>query len=158
MNIIIHATITGFGGSKLEPNVPKPEFAFIGLEVLLEKFKNHYPLDRIVLRVDPIIPTPKGFEIAKKIIDKGKALGIKRIRISFLDNYPHVKERFTLANIPQLKYDFHAPLEDRIKIWEDLGKPEVCGEPGIQCTGCISKLDCEVLGVLPINKTSQQYD
>jgi len=51
---------------------------------------------------------------------------------------------------------FHAPLELRQKAYEMLGKPEVCGEPDFECTGCISSKDCEILNVKPSETTSSQ--
>lgn len=142
-NVIIHCTITGYGSTVLEPNVPKPSDALDGYKRMVEKFGS----DRVVLRVDPVIPTLKGRDLAKRIIDAGMSIANTRVRISFLDMYPHVKERFLSKKIPLLDYDFHAPLALREEVWDELGRPEVCGEPGFKCTGCISEKDCEILGV-----------
>jgi hypothetical protein len=102
--------------------------------------------DRVVLRVDPVIPTPLGIATAKEVVSLKNNT---RVRISFIDYYEHVKKRFNDLEM-RLPWDsFHAPLELRIKAWEELGKPEVCGEPGFQCSGCVSAKDCEVFGIAP---------
>lgn len=142
-NVIVHSTITGYGGTIVEPNVPKPADALDGYKRLVEKLGS----ERVVLRVDPVIPTIKGRALAKQIIDMAGLLAKTRVRISFLDLYPHVKQRLAAKKVPPLDYDFHAPLELRKEIWGELGFPEICGEPGFNCVGCISGTDCAVLGV-----------
>jgi len=147
MNIIVHCTITGYGGSVLEPNVPSPEQAVLGMIKIIDVLG----IDRVVLRVDPIIPCT--FEIKPtniKNIINDLSHGICdtiRKRISFLDNYNHVRERFKAVGLKPLPYDMHAPLADRLAMWDKLGRPEVCGEPNMECTGCISQLDLYVFGL-----------
>src|SRR4030042_5411374 len=58
-NIIVHATITGYGHSDLEPNVPVVDNAFEGYSRLINKLGNA----RVVLRVDPVIPSEEGISI-----------------------------------------------------------------------------------------------
>lgn len=140
MNIIVHCTITGLGRTKFEPNVPFPDESIESMHNIAEKIGSN----RVVLRIDPIIPTPKGKEKAKHILSRNKGY---RVRISFLDNYRHVKDRFRKVGLTPLYYDFHAPLKIRKEIWEDMGKPEVCGEPGFDCTGCVSSKDMEIFGI-----------
>ena len=70
--VIVHATITGYGGSIVEPNVPNPRNQFLGLNHLLE---SGFSLDHIVIRVDPIIPTTKGIDKAKWVIDTSDVAG-----------------------------------------------------------------------------------
>jgi hypothetical protein len=78
------------------------------------------------------------------------------VRISFVDLYPHVKERFKNAKI-ELPFDtFHMPLDVRMKAWKELGEPEVCCEPDMENVPCVSQLDCEILGVEPSNKLKKQ--
>ena len=162
-NVIIHTTITGYGKTIIEPNVPTWQDSITGYHNL----HKYYGEDRVVLRIDPIIPTEKGIALVKEIITAASKMSttqlyngtmnfssmkIKpRIRISFIDNYAHVKRRFKELDIPVLPWDMHARLDLRLKIWEELGRPEVCGEPGITCTGCVSEVDCKVLGVEPID-------
>lgn len=50
--------------------------------------------DHIVIRIDPIIPTEKGLITAKKVFLKAYKRGFRRFRVSLLDCYSHVRERF----------------------------------------------------------------
>lgn len=141
---IVHCTITGWGGTIMEPNVAP----------LTKTIKAYHKLkarlgDRCVLRVDPIIPTDEGFTRACLAIREAKG---GRVRISFLDNYAHVKQRFAAAGVPQLPYTMHAPVNARLAVLPILeeispGGLEVCGEPGIACTGCISQRDLDLMGL-----------
>jgi len=150
--IILHLTVTGMGGSRIEPFVPKAEETYKKLVDLLEK---GFPISHVVLRVDPIVPTEKGIETALGVITAFSGLGIKRLRFSFLDNYKHVKKRFKEEGIKEL-YDgeFHAPLELRKKyaakieeVAHDGGFEivEACGEPGIESVSCLSQRDVDIL-------------
>jgi hypothetical protein len=146
MNVIIHCTITGYGGTRLEPNVIPPDMAVKGLMRLVDILG----IERLVLRIDPIIPCK--FEIKRiniKDLIPEKVYSVIRRRVSFLDNYDHVKKRFKKAGLKALPYGFHAPLDTRKMIVEVLNNPEVCGEPGLSCVGCVSLKDLEILGVKP---------
>ena len=102
---ILHMTVTGFGKTKIEPFVPTPEKNLVQIQTLIEK---GFPVEQIVLRIDPIMVTQKGTDTALSVLDMFKNTGIKRVRISFMDMYNHVKERFTENNI-KLPYEtFHA--------------------------------------------------
>ena len=140
MNIIVNCTITGYGHTSIEPNVPYPCDSINAMYLI----GNKIGADKVVLRIDPIIPTPKGIEKSMEVFSKNAGY---RVRISFLDNYDHIKTRFRNAGLPVLSYDFHAPLDIRKKVWEDMGRPEVCAEPGLPCSGCVSKTDADILGV-----------
>ena len=62
-------------------------------------------------RIDPVIPTAKGVNTAKKVIEKFSDIGIKRVRWSSMDMYDHVKERFKKEGIILPYNTFHAPKE-----------------------------------------------
>ena len=152
--IILHLTVTGMGGSRIEPFVPKAEETYKKLVELLE---NGFPISHVVLRVDPIVPTEKGIETALGVITAFSGLGIKRLRFSFLDNYKHVKKRFKEEGIAELYGgEFHAPLELRqeyAKKIEEVAHDggfetvEACGEPGIESVSCLSQRDVDILGL-----------
>lgn len=159
--LIVHATITGFGGSKAEPNVPKPLSNFEALKSLVAR---GFPRDRVVIRIDPIVPTQKGIRTAKNVFRMGIDSGFPRFRISIIDMYPHVRERFKAAGLP-LPYGEtgFAPSKEQVKAVDDMllsvfayyggkspmPKIECCAEPGltnaIHC-GCISHFDLRLLG------------
>jgi hypothetical protein len=154
LNVLTHCTVTGWGGTALEPRVPSPEIALLGYGNLIALLGR----ERVTLRIDPIIATEDSLRRAREVLRRAHETYPPgtRVRISFLDMYPHVRERFLQAGIPIPHESFHAPIATRLLYWEELGKPEVCGEPGMECTGCISPLDCEVLGVIPEGGQSQQ--
>ena len=149
-NSIIHTTITGFGRSSIERNVPSVENAIDGYNKLINTFGGM----RVVLRVDPIIPTKDGISKAVKVLSNCKG----RSRISILDLYMHVKARLLTDDIKLLKEleqlyigSIHAIDEIRIPLLNTFisAGAEVCGEPGVNCTGCISTIDLETMD-LPI--------
>ena len=82
-----------------------------------------------------------------------------RVRTSILDLYNHVLNRMTKDMVKRLQHiygdNLHAPLSLRKKIIADmeaiLGRPvEICGEPGLPCTGCVSEKDLDTLGIKTI--------
>jgi DNA repair photolyase len=160
-NVIVHCVITGFGSTLLEPNVPHRDEAMLGYDDLLTWAFLAGDERRTVLRVDPIIPTEKGIKKALTVIRDAQHHGINRLRISFLDAYKHVQKRLVDARLPSLPYDMHAPLKSRRQALRDVqevyGKDiEICGEPGMVCTGCVSAIDCEVLGIEPMRGGKKQ--
>ena len=145
INAIVHATITGHGDSIYEPKVP----SFLISKIQFMHLVNKLGPEKVVLRIDPIIPTDSG--IAKAIYvyqELYEKLGKKtRVRISFLDNYSHTKERFTKVGLKPLEYFFHAPIELREKIASYFPDAEICGEPGMKCVGCVSEKDLKIFGI-----------
>lgn len=165
-NVIIHVTCTGLGGTIFEPNVPKPD--------VIEKWIREKPASiqrKLVLRVDPICPSlfvvkndkfdgEKYFRNIINLFSLAKDFQL-RCRISFLDYYAHVKERFKLEGIDidkdytNCEYNgIHLPLKVRQK-WMAMFETvtdkklsfEICGEPGLTCTGCVSKKDLDIFGL-----------
>ena len=145
INCIVHATITGLGGTIYEPKVP----IVIMSKLYFDQLVKTLGPERVVLRIDPIIPTDSGIAKAINVYEQIHIKGGKRtrVRISFLDNYPHVKERFTVAGLKPLDYNFHAPLDLRKKIASYFPDAEICGEPGFQCVGCVSEKDLKILNI-----------
>lgn len=145
VNSIVHATITGHGGSIYEPRVPPLLISKQLFQKLIEKIG----CERVVLRIDPIIPTDSG--IAKAIYvyqELYENMGKKtRVRISFMDNYEHVKQRFIKAGLKPLDYFFHASIDLREKIASYFPDAEICGEPGMECVGCVSEKDLKILNI-----------
>lgn len=155
-NVIVHATITGYGSTVLEPNVKSVEESMIGLKAL----KKIIGAQRIVLRIDPIIPTTLGIETAINVLKQALEISDFRVRISFIDNYQHVKNRFSFEQISLPWESFHAPLELRKKALEELQdikeNIEICSEPDFTCTGCVSELDCQILNVESLANDNRQ--
>lgn len=152
--IILHATCTGMGGTVIEPNVPSYEHQLAQVSKLLSL---GFPENRIIIRIDPIIPTEKGLQTAQKVID---ASPIKHFRISALDTYPHVRERFKTHNIPLPYGEYFQPSYQQfmtMRRWLMKQKPgmifETCAEPcltgttNVRAVGCVSERDLNKLGL-----------
>lgn len=160
---ILHITITGYGGTILEPNVPNPK-------AVLEKTKklvaDGFPRTHIVIRVDPIIPTTKGIHKANQVMQDALMFDFTRFRISVIDMYPHVRDRFKAAKLPLPYGDDFAASPDQFTNVEAMLFPlkmagseifdtseeiriEACAEPMLRNTveqiGCISVRDIEIL-------------
>lgn len=151
---IVHITCTGFGGKPVEKNVPTKEWTH---QQVLELIETGFPVEQLVLRVDPIVPTDKGIQTALLVLELFKDTGIKRVRYSFMDMYPHVKERFRKQGIPIPYTTFNAPFEMQQKASRALYKYdcyyefESCAENTIHQLGCISQKDFDILNI-PINE------
>lgn len=183
---IIHCTITGYGRTFLEPHVPHPDQSLEYYHILAAEFGP----ERVVLRVDPILPVSPFLELSHNIY--GKKVQGGRARISFLDNYNHFQRRIkdvlltdlslqnyvpvveqllmTIAttydsrSVLQKRYtnpanELHAPRELRKRIHSEFfSEAEVCGEPGMACSGCVSARDLSALGLdtPSVGKSSQR--
>lgn len=142
---IFHATITGYGGTELEPGAAPWQETIAGLNSLIEE---GFPAKQVVLRVDPIIPTPQGIDTAQQVVQACHGM-VRRIRFSFIDGYKHVKYL--------LPWDtFHAPAAKMTEALMMLrnnasGRSlEACGESTVpENKGCISTTDYKILGLEP---------
>lgn len=138
---IFHATITGWGGTNLEPGAPHPLEALNGVKELIAA---GFPAKQVVLRVDPIIPTDEGIQKAETVL-KNMPAEIGRVRFSIIDRYAH-------CNFLPWQ-GFQAPKHMQENVMRMLKKYthgkmlEACGEPQLQENrGCISPRDFEILG------------
>lgn len=147
--VIIHATITGYGGTPIEPNVPSHEETMDSLY----KLASFMPEGHIVLRIDPVIPNDAGRTWIPYLINKLPP-SIKRVRFSIIDNYKHLSTRG--LELPWKT--FHAPPQLISNVVNDFMKfshthgIECCGEdhpliPMEWKKGCISDWDLILLGL-----------
>ena len=94
---ILHATITGYGGTVLEPNVPTSEMSFKYMKNLID---GGFPPNQIILRVEPILQSSDGIKVSQNIIKECIKHGnIKNMRFSYLTLYPHVRCRFEESKV-----------------------------------------------------------
>lgn len=156
--VIIHATVTGWGGTPIEPNAPSLQESYIKIQSLVEL---GFPVEQIVLRIDPVIATTDGLLKLESVLDRFKDSGIIRVRFSFLDKYKHVVERFKLRGLekclPLYSYDkpFISSISETFKVFEkykDVYTFEACSEDlpyndNIMPVGCISKIDMDILNL-----------
>lgn len=155
--LILHCTCTGYGGTEVEPNVPECKKQ---LNQMIKLITAGFPVQNIVLRIDPIFPTLKGIrkfhDVMNLYIKYIRPLGVKRIRISVLDEYNHVKERFKQHGWPLL-YEgkecqdmstVAAALECYNMDFEACAEPELVNlSKNVKMTGCISAKDLRLMGL-----------
>lgn len=149
---IIHLTVTGHGGTAIEPNV----VSHLKMRDYIKKLiKAGYPSERLVLRIDPIIPTSDGIQRFIQVLMDYKDLGISRVRVSVLDMYNHVRARLQGTEFEDIlksytSHNFRADLEwfnliNEVLEDEDVKhlKFESCAEALLSCdrVGCVSSLD-----------------
>ncbi len=153
---IVHATCTGYGGTIMEPGVPKWQEQ---LEQIRKLIAYGFPAEQIVVRIDPIIPTEKACARIEQIVEAIHR-DVKRFRVSVLDNYAHVQKRFADAGLPVL-YDgaFQAPDSDFERVNLMLSRLkfrfpgitfESCAEPKLthaEQIGCVCAQDMERFGL-----------
>ena len=153
--VIIHATCTGYGGTVLEPNVPDYK---VQLDAVKKLIRSGFPTSQIVVRIDPVIPTAKGLKNIEKIVSYIYK-DVKRFRMSVIDNYQHIQQRFSENNLPVLfggKFsasDKEFAMVDEVlsNITKTYGVTfECCAEPKLknaEQTGCISQKDLSLFGL-----------
>lgn len=166
---IIHFGCTGWGGSPMEPGNVSPEEYINSIRTFID---SGFPATNVVLRIDPIIPTPEGLERAKNVVSLAKNIipDVKRIRISIYDDYHAARQEMSRRG--------YAPIDHNTK-WKNemerrptpeqvsrvagallsIAKPdqtfELCAEPELsqfmpdtlKWFGCLSQLDCDIMGI-----------
>lgn len=156
--IILHATITGYGGTEFEPNVNSSDLSFKQLHKLINF---GFPIKNIVLRIDPIIPQTLYSGIVEDVLEKAKILKFKRIRISFINMYPYVVNRlrnakllkymrYTTFNCPDyIKYEILDYLSERYENFQFELCADICNKQynNIHQVGCISQKDLDILSL-----------
>jgi DNA repair photolyase len=153
--IILHLTVTGMAGTRIEPHVQPKEVTHTWFKKLLD---GGFPVEQTVLRIDPCIATDKGIKTAMDVVELFSDTGVKRVRFSSLDLYKHVKTRFEEEDIKLPYNTFHAPKKDIEKLYLSLKK--VCDKYGMSLetcaedlddktamVGCVSQKDIDILGL-----------
>lgn len=162
---ILHLTCTGL--RVLEPNA----YSLLDQLTQVNKLRKlGFPKEQIVLRIDPIIPAI-GSTTAKHVIETFCEKSFLyddviplRVRFSFMDMYPHVKERFKEAGVALPYETFNAPrylVEDSMNQLLECAKKyniklETCAEgsysnliPKELHVGCVSENDVKALHLQP---------
>lgn len=156
--IIIHVSCTGYGKTPLEPACPKFLYTIGKMRSLIDR---GWPSDRLVLRVDPIIPTPMGIARFEAVVKAAHDIipEVKRVRVSVLDMYPHVRERFIKKGLAlpygdnfQASESQFAALNESIEKLRDKYHLQIesCAEkmlPATEQVGCVSEKDFNILEI-----------
>ncbi len=166
---IIHFGCTGWGGTAMEPGNVNPEVLLQSIRTFID---SGFPVQNIVLRVDPIIPTSEGIKKAKTVINLANEIipDVKRIRISIYDDYYNAREEMIkrgyapVDNIVKRKNETERrPTDYQISLvaYALIGAAkqgqvfELCAEPELGefmpnrfiWSGCLSKKDCEIMDI-----------
>ena len=154
--IIYHATCTGLGGTRLEPNVPPVSEKFSHIGRLLKK---GFPVSHIVLRVDPLMPLSWTDALngalcidyvgtLKKTLDSACALGIRRVKYSHLKVTKTI-EKALKSVCAEFAYSAYDSFADLSSLNPSLSYEACCSSSSdqSQCVGCISDIDTEILGM-----------
>ncbi len=100
--VYLHFTVTGLGGTALEPGVPAPEEALGQLDALIRIAGRP---ERISLRFDPIVHWKEAGAVRtnlpffERAVRRAAALGVRDIRISFAQRYSKAVRRFERAGL-----------------------------------------------------------
>lgn len=163
-NVIFHHTVTGQGGTALEPGVQAPETEFQQFVKLLDSgfCPSHY-----VLRLDPIVLiNAETQENISRVLELWSPMASKfpdskiRCRISIVDMYRHARDRIRNAGIDIFYDQFRAPdavfrrAEKILSAHTETFRFECCAEPsldfpGLVHCGCASIEDIRILGLDP---------
>ena len=165
--MIFHVTCTGYGQTVLEPNIPEVEKQLQQAQKLLSA---GVPVERVVIRIDPIIPTVKGLKRAQGVFEKAAQLGFVRFRVSLMDAYAHVGERFRENGLNHPYGGAFTAPRDMIKNADELFAKvkelypkitiESCAEgllTNTLRTGCVSHKDFSLLGLSMDNVDDAGY-
>lgn len=157
--MLLHATITGWGGTPVEPHVPNPISSIASVCNLVNE---GFPSEQIVWRIDPILPINgdegiKHAHLVFKNIDVNKHLhNVTRIRVSVFDAYPHALKRLAQINASPNFTGFSADdatfkrINEMLDYWKSKGyEIEACAEPRLHAThiGCVNTKDAEHFGI-----------
>lgn len=162
--IIVHCTCTGYGGTELEPCVPNYTSQLFALASLIHE---GFPAENCVLRIDPIFPSEKGLNHVRDVLNYFIALntGVTRIRVSIVDEYPHVRERYKQRGWSPLYGGNFGPSVEQVELVANLLNSydftyEICAENYLACrlrhahiTGCVSTKDLDIMNI-PADKMS----
>lgn len=152
-----HITCTGYGGTCVEPHIPNMLHQLSQTKKLVEE---GMPKERIIIRVDPIIPTSLGIRRAATVIYTFAKAGFRKFRVSLIDMYPHVRERFRKADLPLPFGEKFAPSAEQLaetdRCLAEIRRKypdivfESCAEPGLreaEAVGCITAADANDFGL-----------
>ncbi len=163
VNLIVHCTCTGYGGSELEPNVPVYQKQIEQLKSLID---SGFPSERTVLRIDPIFPTQKGIQRVNDVLMysfEQMNIPTNRIRISIVDEYKHVQMRYKMKGWQSIYNGRFQPNKQQLLLvtktleqWYNKLhiKFETCAEDALatlsniyEVCGCVSEKDLKLFNL-----------
>lgn len=121
-------TVTGLGGTRMEPGVPSAELTLSQIRPLADWLGP----DRITLRFDPIVHWREGEQTlsnlgwAERALEAASAAGLKAVRLSFAQVYAKMRRRGVEWYDP--------PPERKLEIAAEL--VDMATERGLELLGC----------------------
>lgn len=151
-HVYVHLTVTGLGGTFLEPRVPPPQKVLAQIPALLDFLGDPR---RLRIRPDPLVRFKRGGEVianvgaVAEIIARAASLGVKSFSTSFVELYPKVRRRLAAANlgaVPFLPAEKERIIAELSLVAEKYGAAlYTCCVPGLPTSRCI---DGELLSAL----------
>lgn len=144
--LYFHFTITGLGGSLIEPGVPPPETALAQLETVVEMAGRP---ERVSLRFDPVVFwEERGKRLTnvaffEDLAPRAASLGIKTVRFSFAQWYRKAKRRAARCGFRYVD----PPAEDKLEAARRLA--EIARQQGISLFSCSQDFLAQVPGIQP---------
>jgi hypothetical protein len=144
--LYFHFTITGLGGTAVEPGTPGPGEALSQLPALAAIARRP---ERISLRFDPILFWREGGAVSSnlplfgKIARTAAACGVRDIRMSFAQWYPKARERASARSL-----DFVDPSDEEKKARAAELAAEA-GKRGLNLFACCQPFLAGVEGIRP---------
>ncbi|UCB60078.1 MAG: DUF1848 family protein [Candidatus Bathyarchaeota archaeon] len=156
-NLFILCTITGLGGTFLEPNIPRFPDVAAELPKIIDEFLDGVPA-KIHVRFDPILnlvvdgKTFTNLDLFPKVSTLVAHADVKIFRVSWATYYPKVKRRFDKLGLGIADFDLEEQARYLMKNAEEHGL-EVrgcCVDPtlaqtGIRNVGCIDGAELQEL-------------
>jgi len=142
-NLFVLCTVTGMGGTFLEPNIPKPIEVATHLRGIIDEFLGGDP-QKINVRFDPILNLlidGKKFTNLDQFLEVIKLVapaGIKTFRVSWATYYPKVKERLDIRGIGLADFDLEEQAIYLVRNAE---------EHGVELRGCCVDPKLEEIGI-----------
>lgn len=147
-HIYVLLTVTGLGGTALEPHAPTKDWVFDQLPRIIDLLKSP---KRVAIRYDPLIDVIHqgetrisniNIDLFEEVLDRAHALGIERVIVSYVTVYGKVKKRleqkgFTIVEHPiEEMNDFIK--NEMMPRAEKLGMElSTCVLPNLTSKGCI---------------------
>lgn len=142
--VYVHLTVTGLGGTAVEPCVPPPERVLSQIPALIDFLGDPR---RLRVRPDPLVVLQRKREVienltaARAVIREAASCGVKTFSTSFMALYPKVEQRLT-----RLGWEAIVPTAaERQRVWEELARVAAengatlyaCCVPGLPVSRCI---------------------
>lgn len=167
--IILHYVVTGWGNTPMEQRTPEPRLAYEHLKHLISL---GFPVEQIVLRVDPIIPNEQGLKLFALVLEAFANSGIKRLRYKMFLHPDSLLQRQRWHQVCMyVPNPYYNEIENKvyytasnkyrnkvytiIKQWEHQYIFESCDRLDVinteHNTGCISMHDLRIMGISDID-------